>query len=460
MKTLVLLPAPSDTDTAAGRYNTGLAGEMLRDLIMPYDSNPTYKYVAEINQLVYRDYTHILLVGERPKEWAEVKHYLYTYRRLNARIISVPDHTIALDLRKQKYIDEEEDSDEEEDDADNSKEIAPTRAVNYRYWIEKGVHKLFLLDPPKPRTPGTCFSPTLSQLSQFLSEATTIFVDIETRRNQEVFSGAVLDCIGIGRNNDDLVMVIPFYDYKGDLLLDNPIAYINLLSSFRGLWVLHNAMFDLSILCLFTGMRIPTHIYDTMVMHHRIAPEVEKSLGHLIGAYSEQPYHKHELIIPHRAIADEIVWKYNAKDVLGTKIIYYELLKEINKDIGLVCSVEVGCNAIIDYLEMTCTGLVVNLEGLTRAKKDLSAEVNRMTTVVNILAGRDLNVGSSQQLRVFFHDDHGYKPVAYSLKTKLPKLGKKELQLLALINRNPIIPLVIELKKLRKSNSMLEFKPL
>ena len=142
MKTLVILPAPSDVDTAAGKYNAGLAGEMLSDYLTKHTTDITYKYVAELDKRIYMEYPYILLVGDRPRTWADCPNWCYTYKRGPARVIAVPEHTLALDLRRQAYTEEDED-DDQDDDAGDNKDIAPTRIVNYRYWIEVGINKLF-----------------------------------------------------------------------------------------------------------------------------------------------------------------------------------------------------------------------------------------------------------------------------------------------------------------------------
>jgi len=463
MATLILLSAPSDIDTAAGKRNAGIAGEFLNDLLYKYAPEDTaieYRYVSEVNRThVFTQYTHVLVVGTASAKYLDCEHYLYTYRRGIAKIISVPEHTIAVDLRQQAY-DEEED---EDDAGGDQKEVAPTRATNYAYWIEEGIKKLY--QPTRPvRLPMVRSVPTRIEIERFLTEASVLFLDIETRRNQDVFSGAILDCIGVGRDCDDLVLVIPIYNYDHNLAYPLPILleilYTLSAAAQSKTIVAHNAMFDLTVLSLFAGFRIPLIVHDTMLMHHRLASEVEKSLGHLIGQYTDQPYHKHEIVVPHNSEQEKQLHLYNAKDVLGTKMVYYAMLKEIEKDEGLISAFRVSSDSIPTYLEMQARGMEVDQDALDKTIVNTGFEVSRMEELVNILAGQELNVGSTQQLVEFFHECHGYKVVGRSKLTGKPALGKKQLQQLAVRTGNPLIPLVINTKKLRKSESMLTFKSL
>ncbi len=51
--------------------------------------------------------------------------------------------------------------------------------------------------------------------------------------------------------------------------------------------VIHNALFDLFVLAYRYGIPAPPNVYDTMLAHHRLFPEVEKSLGHCISLYTD-----------------------------------------------------------------------------------------------------------------------------------------------------------------------------
>jgi DNA polymerase I-like protein with 3'-5' exonuclease and polymerase domains len=116
--------------------------------------------------------------------------------------------------------------------------------------------------------------------------------------------------------------------------------------------------------------------------------------------------------------------------------------------------------AVTLFLEMSATGLLVKQDELNKAVADSAKEIARQFQIISVLAGRSINVGSTQQLAEYLHEDMGYKVIKLSKKTGKPALGKKELQLLAVKTKNPIIPLIIKLKKLRKSSSMLKFTSL
>lgn len=460
--TLVLLSAPSDIDTAANKINAGIAGEFLNQLLEKYapkEEEIKFEYVSGFK---LRDrFDRILAVGEQARKALNIPQYLYSHSYQGIRTIAVYEHTIAVDLRRQKY--DEEAEDEDADEEGNVKEMSPTRVGNYAYWIEVGIEKLY--KQPEPLVKINChFKPSLRDITNYLADAETLVVDIETRRNQQQFSPTVVDCIGILKDNSGVALVIPIYRFD-DKLHYSPkecVELVRLLSNaFRRCRVVaHNAMFDLTVLSLFMGIRLPEQVRDTMLMQQRIAPEAEKSLGHCIGAYTDMPYHKDEITVPHNSMQEEQLWRYNAKDLFGTREVYKKLLKLAEGDQGLQDSMATANNAVPLFLEMTATGLLVKQDELNKAVADTSKEIARQFQIISILAGRNINVGSTKQLAEYLHEDMGYKVIRYSKKTGEPALGKKELQLLAVKTKNPIIPLIIKLKKLRKSSSMLKFTSL
>ena len=457
--TLVLLSAPSDIDTAANKINAGIAGEFLNQLIekyAPQDEEIKFDYVCSFK---LRDrFDRILAVGEQARKALNIPQYLYTHSYQGIRTIAVYEHTVAVDLRKQKYDEAEEDDDGDEEG--NVKEMSPTRVGNYAYWIEVGIEKLY--KKAEPIVKINChFKPSIRDIANYLADAQTVYLDIETRRNQEVFSPTVIDCIGILKDNASVALVIPIYRYD-DKLHYTPkecCELVKLLSKPYKI-VAHNAMFDLTVLAFFMGIRLPENVCDTMLMQQRIAPEAEKSLGHCIGAYTDMPYHKDEITVPHNSAQEEQLWRYNAKDLFGTREIHKKLSAIAEQDSGLKDSMDTANKAVTLFLEMSATGLLVKQDELNKAIADSAKEIARQFQIISVLAGRSINVGSTQQLAEYLHEDMGYKVIKISKKTGKPALGKKELQLLAVKTKNPIIPLIIKLKKLRKSSSMLKFTSL
>lgn len=457
--TLVLLSAPSDVDTAANKINSGIAGEFLNQLIekyAPQEEEVQFQYVSGFK---LRDrFDRILAVGEQARKALNIPQYLYTQTYQGVRTIAVYEHTIAVDLRRQKY--DEDTEDEDADDEGNVKEMSPTRVGNYAYWIEVGIEKLYKQTQPVVKI-NAHFKPSLRDITNYLSDAKTLYVDIETRRNQIQFTPTVIDCIGILKDNAAVALVIPIYRYDDSrhYSAKECCELVKILSdAFSKCQVVaHNAMFDLTILSFFMGIRIPDNVHDTMLMQQRIAPEAEKSLGHCIGAYTDMPYHKDEITVPHNSMQEEQLWRYNAKDLFGTREIHKKLSELAAQDAGLQDSMDTANKAVPTFLEISATGLLVKQDELNKAVADSSKEIARQFQIISILAGRSINVGSTKQLAEYLHEDMGYKVIKVSKKTGEPALGKRELQLLAVKTKNPIIPLIIKLKKLRKSSSMLKF---
>lgn len=137
--------------------------------------------------------------------------------------------------------------------------------------------------------------PTLEDLGDFYERyivrpewiAQPISVDIETARDQITEIGFAPD--------PQHAIVVPFVKRSGDgnywpTLRDELRAWK---------WVKHicenfsllgqNFNYDMNYLWRYYGIRCPHAVHDTMLLHHSLQPEMEKSLGFLGSIYTNEP---------------------------------------------------------------------------------------------------------------------------------------------------------------------------
>lgn len=136
------------------------------------------------------------------------------------------------------------------------------------------------------------FNPTIPEIEQWIKDealhANIISADIETGAQQ-------IKCISFAARRDN-ALVIPFVDLR-----DNSGNYWDSLADEQYVWRLvrqilelpcvklfQNGMYDLQYL-LHMGIRPRNCLEDTMLKHHSLFPEMQKSLGFLGSVYSAEP---------------------------------------------------------------------------------------------------------------------------------------------------------------------------
>lgn len=349
------------------------------------------------------------------------------------------------------------DEDEEEAGGDE-KDVTLTQKRNYRFWIRSDTRKL-LTKPIKPRQKEEIvIAPNLESITKLLSNCLgqRIFLDIECRRGDQS-----LNCIGLAINNGP-VYVIPIYDYRNNLFYSSPYNFFRALSLalVSNTVIIHNAMFDLFVLCYRYRCLFSWSVFDTMLAHHRCFPEVEKDLGHVISYWTWLPFHKDENVeFPRNAGQQEQLWNYNAKDVYAMREVYKEQLSYI-EDRGLSSSVARANNCVYPYLCTTLIGLSFAENECSAKRAELRARLVQLERIARILIGRsNFNPNSTQQAINFFHKTLNYD-VQGRTDSGAPSLGRKELFKLRLKYPNPLIDVIINYRLLQKELSMLSFQPI
>lgn len=135
-----------------------------------------------------------------------------------------------------------------------------------------------------------CIAENLFEAKNFWQQhgGATYSCDVETKNNQ-------ITCIGFSAKPTH-ALVIPFHDpskpanrwwpnHASELSAWNFVQQI--LS--EGTAIFHNGSYDLSYLVLRHKIRILAKVEDTMVIHHAMEPEIQKSLGHLGSIFTDEP---------------------------------------------------------------------------------------------------------------------------------------------------------------------------
>lgn len=365
----------------------------------------------------------------------------------------------------------------EKEDAFEGKHKGGTSRSNYRFWLITDTQKLLRrLYAPLLDMSRLASETSRDNIRTYPSSQETIEILRSTKQNNlyldiECDSLYQINCIGFCFEESP-VFVIPICRYNYTAAYDNLGEIFQALAiAFRDNTVVcHNTLFDLLILAWKYHIPIGANLYDTMLAWHRCYPEAEKSLGHVMSALTWEPYHKDEgNFAPQNAQAERKLWEYNAKDVIGTRLIRREIDSYAKTQPGLCDSIVQSNECIRPYLINTLIGIHYSREKLEKMVNENDRLCMQYTRIIKILLGEDLYgrifgkskalslAASPKQCVKYFHDIMGY-PVVGKTKAGEPGLAADNLYKLKLrVPENVVIDLILAYRERAKEAGSLKF---
>lgn len=326
-----------------------------------------------------------------------------------------------------------------------------TRRTNFRFWAARDIQKAvnYLKEPPEVINPSYKLWPNSSDVINILTntKGQDLFFDIETNRQLE------MTCFGFSFNEKEAwcVPMVVDTEYSYD---DTHKILRALAIAFRdNTVVIHNALFDLFVTTARYGLPTPIKIYDTMLAHHRCFPEVEKSLGHCLSLYTDQPYHKNEGVFEPRNHAQrEQLYKYNAKDVISLALLKPRI-DAVAKNFSAVESIKQANSMIRPYLTATLFGINYDVEKLKAVIEHNQRYQKQVARMLELMTGQEFNPNSPKQVSHYLYNH-----------LRLPKPNKdltneKTLIQLQLKHKVPAIAAILRYRSTAKENGQLKFPP-
>jgi DNA polymerase I-like protein with 3'-5' exonuclease and polymerase domains len=285
---------------------------------------------------------------------------------------------------------------------------------------------------------------------------TTIYFDIETHPATDT-----VQCFSFN-TPDSPTYTYLVYDYRGNVNGNAAAVFAAWArAQRRNTVVIHNACFDLPFLAHYHGVPFGADVEDTMLMWHRAFPEAEKSLGHVISALLNEPFHKGTATFnPHNYAQQQALLTYNAKDVHTLRAIHRELHALAASNDGLRSSFAQVNSSIAPYLFAGLRGFELNTNKQRAHVAALRARVDQLTRVFRTLTGMaDVNPNSAPQLAEWLIDGLGYKVLA-TTDGGAPSMDAKTIyQYLLLYPNNVALKVLLAIKKQAKQLQMLGFEP-
>jgi DNA polymerase I-like protein with 3'-5' exonuclease and polymerase domains len=384
--------------------------------------NPLTRFQCEVRDLS-SDTTSFLpetkvvvLLGQDALSKYFPNHNLFAYRgsplKLN-NIIYIPTFAPQDAYDRKDY----ENDDESEAENESEKDYQKTKRKNWRFWLRKDLQKACRILKaghvnlyPLPQINRF---PSSNEIVRVLSEAhprERLVVDIETRRDKKI---TVLSFCFIpelfSADKNLVIYTVPITRYFNELAysrLETAHILRGLAFAFNNNVVIgHNLYFDLFILAWQYRIPFPAMVFDTMLAHHRLYCEVEKSLGHCISLYTDLPYHKDEGVFePKTPEQEQKLWSYNAKDVWTTALVYYKIREEAKLLPGAEASQSQVMRSQRPYMTMSFQGALVDTTALVDTYNSFSNRADQMKRVLKLMTGYEINPRSSQQVSKYLYD--------------------------------------------------------
>lgn len=367
---------------------------------------------------------------------------------------------------------------EDEDDEGDVKRFSPTKRANFSFWIKRDIWKAkYLLRsgiPVQTNVPKYHIYPPSEEVINVLLEHKDeyLYFDMETDYEEQnmlcfsfSFDGINTYCVPILNT-----------DYRPAYSSYHRIIRALAIAISRNILVAHNgAGFDFLVLTY--KYHIPIYrVYDTMLAMHRCFPSVEKSLGHCVSYWTWERFHKDtdsKAYFTNDHLRQKL--KYCGMDV-RTMYLVHKAIEDYSRTIpGLEQSISRAQRSIIPYLKESLQGISYD----EKARADLVSYNDRLMMqyirMANILVGdegleeiksnlksksKTSFLGSDKQQCVYFHDLLSYPVLFRSEKTGDPSLGKKIMYRLAMkYPDNPLIPLILHYRKIKKETGAMKFIP-
>ncbi len=216
-----------------------------------------------------------------------------------------------------------------------------------------------------------------------------------------------------------------------------------------------NLKYDISVLMNY-GIKVKGPLYDTMIAHYLIQPELRHKLDYLC-----EQYLGYEKVTTESLIGKKGKSQMNMRQVTVEKLKDYacedadltlQLKKAIDPELDkhevrrLFDEIEMPLIYVLANMEMA--GVKINPEELNRYAETLRHQIIDIEREIINLAGKEFNVSSPKQLGPILFEK--LKIDSNAKKTKTKQYSTSEEVLEKLVNRHPIVGKILEYRGLKK----------
>ncbi|MGE5448955.1 MAG: DNA polymerase I [Bacteroidales bacterium] len=227
-----------------------------------------------------------------------------------------------------------------------------------------------------------------------------------------------------------------------------------------------NIKFDLAMLLNY-GVELKGPLFDTMIAHYLIQPEMRHNLDYLCELYVGYEKITTETLIGKKGVAQlnmrqvevEKLRDYACEDADLTLQLKVAIENDLEKSGTRKLFDEVEMPLIYVLADMERTGVKLNTSELSLYAEVLRQQLTGIEKEIIELAGEEFNVSSPKQLGVILFEKLNIDPNVKMTKTKQYSTAEETLEKLQ--DRHPIIAKILEFRGLKKLlNTYVEALPL
>lgn len=307
--------------------------------------------------------------------------------------------------------------------------------------IQNSEHQYHLVDTPEKR----------KELIENLLQQTSICFDTETT-GVDVFAAEMVGMSFCFREGEAYYIPLPCERNEQQQVIDQfrPIFENEQIEK-----IAQNIKFDMLMLRQY-DVRIKGKMFDTMIAHYLIQPELRHGMDYLSEIYLKyRTIHYEELVVTSgrnkksiRNVDVELLKDYAAEDADITFRLKQILEKELktNNLEELFYEMEMPLVSVLATIE--ANGVLIDSDALKESSDVLTKEMLALEKEIHQMAGVEFNVGSPMQVGEILFDK--LKLDSKAKKTKTGQYSTAEDILQKLRSKHPIAEKILEFRGLKK----------
>jgi len=292
------------------------------------------------------------------------------------------------------------------------------------------------------------------ELLELLLKQKQVCFDTETTALEALHA----DLVGMSfsfRAREGFYVAVPSNFQEAQLIVDEFKPFFESTSIEK---IAHNIKYDLKVLSRY-GVQVSAPTFDTMIAHYLINPESKQGMDFLAGYYLNYQPISIETLIGKKGkgqgnmadLAPEQIVDYACEDADITFQLKQAFQPEIDKPHLKDLFYEMEMPLIEVLKDMEFEGIAIDKEGLKTYSKELEETLVRLEKEIKAAAGLEFNIDSPKQLGDILFEH--LKISSKAKKTKTGQYATSEDILQKHEKDHPIIPLILEYRKLRKLKS-------
>lgn len=216
-----------------------------------------------------------------------------------------------------------------------------------------------------------------------------------------------------------------------------------------------NIKYDMIVLQNY-GVEVKGPLFDTMVAHYVLQPELRHGMDYLAEIYLHyQTIHIEELIGPKgknqknmRDLAPEVIYQYACEDADITLKLKNILEKELKENGAEQLFYEIEMPLVPVLVNIESNGVLLDTEALKQSSKHFTTQMEAIEQEIYQLAGEEFNIASPKQVGEVLFDK--LKIIDKAKKTKTGQYVTSEEVLESLRHKHPVVEKILEHRGLKK----------